>query len=199
METKSRTASMSSTNYYLMLALATVLVVLAAAYFGQALVKTSIHNGKILTAVNKANTQLDSDIDAANKLVAAYTGISSAQTLISDALPKDGDYPGLGALLENAGNSTGVSIKSVSADQITTTDPTDVVLNGAQPFSFSMEVAGTYSQVTSFLSAIQLSARPIQVTSLDLSGTGNAITAQISGLASYQSEAVLPFTTETVK
>lgn len=199
MQNKTSTATMSTTNYYLMLALVTALVVLAAGYFGQLLVKDSLHNNRVLTSVNKANSQLDQNLTAATALVSNYAQIADTQSLVSNALPKTGDYPGLAALLENAANSAGIQLKSVTAEVSNTSLPAGAVLNGAQPFGFSLEVTGTYAQVTSFLSALHLSARPIQITTLQLGGTSSSMAAQMSGLAYYQADAILPFTTETIK
>jgi hypothetical protein len=199
MGTKSRTASMSSTNYYFMLALVTALVVLVTIYFGQILIKTSFHNNRILTAVNLANSQLNNNLTAATSLVSNYAGIAATQILVNDALPKNGDYPGLTALLENAGNTTGVEIKTVTADQLGTGTLATGAMQGAQPFSFTVDTAGTYSQVTAFLSTMQLSVRPLIITSIELSGTGKSMLANVTGMAYYQADTQLPFTSETIK
>lgn len=189
----------SNSNYYVVIGLITALVIVVTVFFAQSLFHTALHNTRVNTALNRANTQLTSDLTAANTLVSAYNSLGDTKQLIANALPSTGDYPGLTALLENAGAATSVTVKSVSPNQSNQLVATSSASAGAQTINFSSTVTGTYTAVLAFLNALQQSVRPIQVSSLQINGTGSAITAQVNGQAYYQGSAQLPFKTDYIK
>jgi Tfp pilus assembly protein PilO len=191
--------SLNSAGFFLIIALVVLATVGATVYFGQMLIKDSMYNTRLLTTLNKSNAQFDAALVSADKLVTNYNQLAETKKLVSDALPSDEDYPGLMAIAENAGNTTGVTIRTVSRERVVVASGTTGDVGGAKGFKFSLEASGSYSQIMDYIRALQLSARPVQTETLKLTGTGADLKATISGYAYYQPDSKLPLSKETVK
>jgi hypothetical protein len=206
----------------IVLLLITLLVVGGAGLVGKTLFTGIVRDTKVLDAKSKANKQLDKNLEAAPKLVENYNALSDRRDLIANALPNTSDFPGLIALLENMSGQIGVTLKSVSpslsataaapapagAAGATTTTGTAATAStatgtieppAAQPYSVSVAFDGNYTSLQQLLKSIELSARPMRVTSVQMSGSGSSLSAEVEITTYYQDKATLPFKTETVK
>lgn|GEM_PF-1175310 len=210
---------LSNNNYFIVLLLISLLVVGGTALGVKTFVGGIILDTKVYSAKDKANKQLDENIKNAPQLVDSYNNLGSKKDLIADALPNTSDFPGLMALMENLAGSTGVSLKSITPSQTAQTTATGVDPNAAagtgtgtggtasasalkpepQPYAVSLAFDASYSALSRLLLAIEQSARPMRVTSLQLSGSGGSLAVQMEVSTYYQDKAELPFSTETIK
>jgi hypothetical protein len=208
---------MSNNNLMIIMMLITFLVLGASVLVGKSLVTGILYESKVLKAKNTADKNVKEDVKTAPNLMSAYSALGTQSSLITDALPNTSDYPGLLIILENMTNDAGVKLKSVtpllaSATAVVTT-PTAGATTGTgaasgtdatqaptpQPYDFTVQVDGRYDTVLKMLDHLQKSARPMRMTSMTLSGSGGALSAQMDVETYYQSKAELPFGEETIK
>lgn len=216
-----QTEQLSGNNLIIVLTLITFLVVGIAVLAAKALIGSIVLDNKVLAAKSKANNTLQKDVDAAPKLVDAYTALGSQAGEIADGLPNTSDFPGLLVVLENMTNDAGVRLKTVApaasasslgATSGTASTPTTSTSSGTtsgsgdasqapqpQPFDFSMNFDGRYDTMLKLLDHLEKSARPMRITGLQITGSGSALSGQMDVETYYQDKAQLPFTTETIK
>lgn len=216
MATKDPTKQLSNNNYFIVLLLLTLLVLGGAVLGGKLLVTDIIRDTKVKDAKNTANKQLDKNLTAAPQLVDRYDNLGARKNLIAEALPNTSDLPGLIALMENLSGSSGVSLKSVTPSQTatsgvaSTTAPaetastTPAATSGAskpmpQPYAVSLTFDATYPTLQKLLEAIEQSARPMRVTSVQLTGSGSSLAVTLDLTTYYQDKADLPFNTKVIK
>ncbi len=195
---------MSTTNYFIVLLLVTLLVLGVSVLIGKTLVETVITDTKVVIAKNKANTQLKANLEAAPQLVSNYEGLATTKALIANSLPNTADLPGLIALLENMSGAAGVSLKSVSPSQAVgtttaTVAPVTTDVASPQPYNVSLTFDANYPALQSLLNSMEKSARPMRVTAMQLTGTGSNLSVQLELTTYYMDKAKLPFKMEVVK
>ena len=220
-----QTEQMSGNNLIIVLTLITFLVVGIAGLAAKALIGSITLDNKVLAAKSKANNTLQKDVDAAPKLVDAYTALGSQAGEIADGLPNTADFPGLLVLLENMSNDAGLRLKTIApalaAGSLSTTStaPTSTASTSSstagttsgstsgdasqapqpQPFDFSVNFDGRYDTLLKLLDHLEKSARPMRITGMQITGSGSALSGQINAETYYQDKAQLPFSTETIK
>lgn len=179
------------------------------------------YQGRVISAEDKANTQLTANIDAYNSLASHYnkfvsssTNILGGQTssttsnggnnakVILDALPPSYDFPALTSTIEGILNNQGLSIASISGtdneltEQNNNSSPSPAPIS--MPFSFSVNNM-SYSQIGSLLTTLQQSVRPIAIDTLSVTGGSGDITLTINAHTYYQPAKNLSITQEEVK
>ena len=219
-----QTEQMSGNNLIIVLTLITFLVVGIAVLAAKALIGSITLDNKVLAAKSKANNTLQKDVDAAPKLVDAYTALGSQAGEIADGLPNTADFPGLLVLLENMSNDAGLRLKTIAPAiatgslSTTSTAPTSTASTTSsttgtsgstsgdasqapqpQPFDFSVNFDGRYDTLLKLLDHLEKSARPMRITGMQITGSGSALSGQINAETYYQDKAQLPFSTETIK
>lgn len=132
--------------------------------------------------------------------------------IILDALPDTYDFPALVTSIQNLISGQGVLINSITgtddsgSSSTNATSATSTVVNPtpttpgspiAIPFSFTVE--GSYSAMQAVLTNLQQSIRPIQVMSINMTGSDNNITMVVDAQTYYLPSSGLNLSTETVK
>ena len=177
---------------------------------GKGLLKDITHNSKVISKKQAAESQLKKNITTLPTLTQAYQNLGSAKDLIDTALPTTADFPGLVATMEAVAGTSNVTLQSVSpanesssggTTSTATPATTDTSSSSATPvgYAFSISVKGNYANITSFLSNLQLSLRPVQISGLQLAGTNDALTGTITAQTYYDAPAVLQDMTEAVQ
>ena len=97
--------------------------------------------------------------------------------IILDALPETYDFPALIASTEALINTSGVTIQSLSG-----TDQSLSIVSSSQPtpIPIAFSVQGSYSEIQNFLSVLNHSVSPIDILSINLSGTDSNLTASVN-------------------
>lgn len=188
--------------------LITLLVVGGAGLGAKMLFNSIVYEQKVLDAKNKANDQLTKNIQNAPQLLEAYEQLGDRKQLIANALPNSSDLPGLMALMENMSSVSGLTMKSIGEGTTTpaataaTADASGATASkptGAQEYPFTVAFDGSYAALLKLLEGMEKSARPMRVTSLQLSGSGSTMTIQMSASTYYQSASGLPIKKEVLK
>jgi Tfp pilus assembly protein PilO len=180
------------------------------------LITTIIRDAKVLGAKNKANAQLEKNLESAPRLVENYKNLGATNELIMDALPNTADFPGLTAMMENLTQESGLTLKSISPSSgalatgagagvgATSTAPAATTAQNTgkllpQMTSFNVAFDGSYQAFQRLVANIEASARPVRINSVQLSGSGGSLAVQMEATTYYQDKATVPFRMETVK
>lgn len=168
------------------------------------------YQNRVITEKKKTLNQLKENLEARDDLVKAYEvfeggsqniiggnaagGASdkdgSNSKIVLDALPSKYDFPALTASLEKFASKHSVEIESI----VGTDD--EVAQSGQQsssspepiPIDFQVSVRGGYPQIQSFIKTFELSIRPMQVSSVEISAGSGAVSATIKAQTFYQPE-----------
>jgi Tfp pilus assembly protein PilO len=177
------------------------------------------YQNRIIGADNAALSQLNTDIQATQKLENSYnafigtpiniiggnpkgSGVQDGANskIILDALPSTYDYPALATSLESILSSQGVLIQSISGTDASTSQTvqsTPIPLPQAMPFQVT--VVGNYTSIQNVVSAFERSVRPLQIQSMSLSGNQSQLNLNISAQTYWQPAKNLNISTEVVK
>ena len=137
-------------------------------------------------------------LEIGGKLIPAQPDDKTNSELILDALPSAYDFPELATTMNNLAESSGVNLLAFrgsdegSTAQTSAPNPEPVVI------PFTVEVEGTYEDVTRFLLNTESSIRPIRVLSMDLTGSSSKLELVMNAETSYQPAFDLTIQKETV-
>lgn len=215
------TDKLSSNNLFIIILLVSLIVVGITVLASKALITTIVRDTKVASAKLTADNQLKENQKSAPELVSAYQSLGPTAAVLASALPNTPDFPSIIVTLENIGKLSGVKIKSVTPRPVTstaapaaapvsstggtttttttTTEEKKATTPTAQPYTYTVALAGSYDSIQRLLKAFEVSARPVRVTSVQFSGTGSALAATMTVETYYQDKATLPFSTETIK
>jgi hypothetical protein len=205
----------NTNNLQIIMILVTVLVLGVSVFAVKSLWAEITLDNKVIQAKNDANTALDSDVQAAPKLVSAYNGLGDNNRILADALPSEANFSSLIVTLENISNHSGVQLlrsveavptvagsAAVSAGTTGATGSSQVdPTKPPQPISYkySINFNTNYPALLKMLGDLELSARPMRFTGLQLNGSGQSLSGQLDVETFYQNKAQLPFGTKEVK
>jgi hypothetical protein len=185
------------------------------------------YQARVISASDKANSQLKSNITAFNSLLQSYENFVAPTTniiggsvqgsagnsgdnakIILDALPSSYDYPALLTSTEKTLTNEGFVITGISGtDQEvaeqgnqSSTDPTPVPM----PFAFTVDKTN-YNAVAELFDTLQSSIRPIQIDSIDVNystgatGQGGDMKMTVAAHSYYQPGISLSITQKEVQ
>jgi hypothetical protein len=179
------------------------------------------YQARVTSADEKANQQLQQNIQSFGHLANSYDNFNSAAKniiggnpagtgnndgnnakIILDALPDTYDFPALASSIEkilvsgsfNASNITGTDDQL--AQQANLSSPTPKPVN--MPFSFTVDNAN-YGSIQQLITTLQSSIRPIQIDSLTLSGGTTSMTVTINAHTYYQPAKNLSITKKVIQ
>jgi hypothetical protein len=187
----------------------------------QAVLSQDKYQSRVISAKNKANTQLKSDVSSFSDLESSYQNFVDSPTnviggslsgtgqndgsnakIVLDALPNSYDFPALATSIQALITAQNLQAASISGtdDQLNQQSntvsqaPTPVMI----PFSFSISDA-SYVSVQKLILALQNSVRPIQVDTLSLSGSSTDMSVNVTAHTFYQPGKSLSITETVVK
>jgi len=173
---------------------------------------------KIIDADQLANNQLTIVNSNAQRLTSAYNSFVSKNptiinkpvvsapirynnaTVILDALPSQYDFPAMITSIDKILQSDNLDVQSIGGtDQSTSTSssPSTNPQPVAMPFNFTIQNANYASLQTLFLQ-LELSIRPIQIQSINLSGTDSSMTLSVNAQTYFQPGKVFKIGSETI-
>lgn len=165
------------------------------------------YQNKVIGAKKDALRQLDTNLAARDDLVRAYQVFNSGTQnaiggnpagggerdgdnahIMLDALPSLYDFPQLATSIETLANMQQVAITSMSGvdDQVTQSQQEGSAQPESVSMPFTVAVEGPYAQVQGFVRSLELSIRPIKVTSINFTSGDGKVTATINAESYYQ-------------
>lgn len=176
------------------------------------------HQAKVINQKEIARDQLESNLATIDDLKTAYTtfietnqnviGGNPAGTgdkdgdnakIVLDALPSKYDFPGLATSLEKVIKANGSNINSISGIDDEIAQMGEKGANAPIEVPFEMAAAGNYQSTQDLLTLLQRSIRPIQVQTLDVSGSNSDLVLNLTALTYYQPERALRVQTKVVE
>jgi hypothetical protein len=183
---------------------------------GQYLFTKWDYNNKILGKKSTTSQTLANNITNAEKLREEVTNLSANQDLASvktnasdpniksvlDALPTEFDPAALATSLQQVILSrSGVSVESINVppDVDISGATTSTAVTGPQKIKFSFAVTGTFDKIKSLVVDLSRTIRPMQITSLTLTGSDNNLRASFDAVTYYQPAQTVKLGTEEVR
>ena len=184
------------------------------------LVSQATYQNRVIGIKRAAVNQLKTDISATSQLKVAYQGfVDTSQNVIGgnpkgagaqdgdntkivlDALPSGYDFPGLTTSLETLLGSQNVKINSIAGtdDEVAQSSNQSSVNPQPVPIPFSITVQGDYTGIQNVLGAFEKSIRPIQVQTLNITGSQGKLTLNVTAQTYYQPAKSLNIKKEVVK
>lgn len=171
------------------------------------LMNQAAYQSRVIKEKRIAVNQLKSDVKAIEKLQKSYdlfvgtpenviggkpigNGPQDGDNakIILDALPSNYDFPALTTSLDVLLSSQQVKILSITGtdDEVTQSANQSSGTPQAVPMPFQASFSGDYEKVQNMLIAAERSIRPIQLTTLDLTGKQDNLTVVLSAQTYYQ-------------
>lgn len=168
---------------------------------------------QLINSYNTFNSQ------SVNIIGGSEYGTSSNQDgsngkIILDALPNKYDFPALVTAVQNLLSTNGVTITSIGgSDTSSTPTPAAAPTTATAPASsatttavgapiaipFTFSISGTYANDNVVLSRLQNSIRPIQVTTIQITGSDSQATIEVNAESYYMPTSGLVVSTENIK
>jgi len=180
----------------------------------------SSYQAHVLSASNKAKTQLITNISAFKTLDSQYNNFQSGQTniiggstsgggnnsgtnaqIVLDSLPPKYDFPALVTSIQKLFSTANITLTSIAGiDQQLTESSNSVSSSPAPvPMPFSINIESTnYNTIQQVLSLLQSSVRPIAVDTITINGSGNTMSLSITAHSYFQPGKKINISTKTV-
>lgn len=179
------------------------------------------YQARVISAKEKANKQLQSNIKAVNSLVGQYSAFDAADPniigaskngtgdnegsnskIILDALPSSYDFPALTSSIEKILTANGSKISGISGTDDQVNQETNIASIDPQPipipFTFTISDAN-YQSVQQLLDTLQRSIRPVQINKLQISGTTDKLSVSVEAQTFFQPAKSLEIKKQVVK
>ncbi len=206
----------------------TIVIVVAVASFvtvfslvaTKALLSQRGYQARVTSEKEKAVKQLKANVNAVSTLQTAYKGFVDTPDnvlggnpkgtgdkdgdnakIVLDALPSKYDFPALASSLEKILSSQSIKIVSITGtdeevqQEANQSSPTPALVD----MPFQIAVSGNYAALQTLMGTLEKSIRPIQVQTLDFSGTDASMQLTITAKTFYQPSKSLSITTKDVK
>ena len=190
----------SKTNSVTLLGIAVFVLV-----FGLFTIKTLFgfyaYQNIVISAQKASLSNIDQDQQVANNVETSYkafvnqpnniiggssTGTSSTSgnnaKIILDALPETYDFPALMSSMQALLTTPGITVQSLTGSD---TSLTQIVSPQPVPIPISFSVQGSYANIQNLFSILNRSVSPIDILSVELSGTDTDLTASITAQTYY--------------
>ncbi len=191
----------STTGAIVLSVLVVCVMVIVLVVVGRSFITRISHNSKVIGKKQTAEKTLTDNLKAIPQLTEEYKGLKNMPKAIDNALPVVPDFPGLVATMEVLAGSSDVLLSSVTPQIQTAAATTTPAATTSDPtvFPYSVSVAGNYTQLLQFMTNLELSARPIKIDSMQLSGTTDSMSGAFSLTTYYYDPKPLADKTEEVK
>lgn len=208
----------ANSSMVIIVAISAVVVVFSVVA-SRALLAKRTYQARIINAKEQAVDQLEENITAANALVASYKAFVDTSSnvlggnpsgsgdkdgdnakIILDALPSQYDFPALASSLEKILASNNYKTDSISGvdDEIAQQTQGD---GPPQPVEmpFSVAVTTNIDGAKNLLGLFQRSIRPINVQSVEASGSNSDLKLTVTAITYYQPQQTVNIRTEVIK
>ena len=199
---------------------AAAFMVVFALVSSRTLIGEAMYQSRLISAKKQSVSQLKTDIQSTSNLVTAYkafvgtpqnviggnpTGNGSKDgdnaKIVLDALPSKYDFPALATSLEKLLTSQNVQIQSISGTDDEVAQSNDQSSSNPSPVAmpFQISVTGNYQQIQNLVKTFNLSIRPFQIQTMQISGNESSMTLTMTAQTFYQPEKVFNVTQKVVQ
>lgn len=148
------------------------------------------YNDRVISAKTKARNDIETNLENLEKLTEQFAQLDTSATTNSStilhALPPVYDYASLTTSLNSLAVSSGVKFNGSSGQDSSADAVISSPVSKPVEIPITVQVTGSYEAIKKFVSNLERSIRPIQVTNVSFSGTNDNIQAQIQATTYYQ-------------
>lgn len=191
-------------------AAAAAAIVVFTFFAGKALVDLIAYQNEVISRRNKANQQLETNIQSINQLSAAYTAFDSApesvigtpdknSKIVLDALPSVYDFPALASSLDSIVKNAGLKVVSITGTDQEETAEKSSIDPVPVPIPFEISASGSYESLQRLVADLERSIRPFKIDEVTISGQDSDLTISIKGETYYQPATEIGIKEEVVK
>lgn len=148
------------------------------------------YNDRVITAKTTARNDLQTNLENLDKLAEQFPALNESTTTnastILHALPPTYDYAALATSVEFLARQAGVTLTGGLGEDQSSSALTSASVSSPQEVPLDLQVTGSYENVVKFVQNLEVSIRPIVVTSANYSGGTAGISARISATTYYQ-------------
>ena len=206
---------------------AVVVVVSVAAFLAvfslvatKTLISQATYQNRVISGKRDAVNQLKADISAIQQLNKSYNAFNSTtqnaiggnpngtgqqdgtnSKIVLDALPSTYDFPALTTSLESLLSIQNVKINTISGtdDEVAQSSNQSSASPSPIAIPFQLSVTSNYDSIKNVVSTFERSIRPIQLTTLDLSGDQKNLNLSVNAETYYQPAKALTINTKVVQ
>jgi Tfp pilus assembly protein PilO len=161
------------------------------------------YNDRVIAAKTKARNNIQSNVENIDKLTEQYTQLEQSATtnskVILHALPPTYDYAALLTSMEFLAQKSEVVFTGTIGADTTSSAVLSAPMSQPQEIPLSLTVKGSYDNIVKYIANLEKSIRPIQVDTLNLSGTTGSISATLTARTYYQPARSLDVTRSEIK
>lgn len=201
-QTKRKAIENAGSRMFIAVIIASIIVSICFVLF-KSLWDLRSFNSRVISERSSALMTLESNVEAVDKLELSAKALDEGDEINSqvvlDALPSKYDFPALFTSIAALAEEGKVDLKDFSGKDETQNaieseiDPEPVQI----PFTLSVE--GSYEKITDFLETLEKTIRPMNINSIDLSGSNKAMLAKIELHTYYQPKVDVTLETKTVR
>ncbi|HSX53647.1 MAG TPA: type 4a pilus biogenesis protein PilO [Patescibacteria group bacterium] len=178
-------------------------------FASKSLLSQRSYQAKVITKKEQARDILKKNITASTSLVTAYQSFVGTSSnvlggnptgqgvkdgdnakIVLDALPSQYDFPALAVSLQSLLSQNGVKIGSVTGTDDELNQQKQTVDNTTDPqpvqIPFTASVSGPYASIQNLVSVLEHSIRPINISTISLSGSDSNLSMNITANTYYQ-------------
>jgi hypothetical protein len=187
----------------------TTAVVIFSLVAVQALYKQMAYQNKVIGLRNKANQQLEKNINSTKTLVESYKTFDGSNEsvigtadknskIVLDALPSKYDFPALATSLDGLIKGSGAKVDSITGTDNEASAEQDSANPQPVEIPFSISASANSATIQKLLADIERSIRPFQILTINFSGSDTNLQTTITAKTYYQPEKKLTVNPEVV-
>lgn len=160
------------------------------------------YNTRVTAEKESVRDTLEENISNAEALRQSFSTFESGDVTskeVLDALPSKYDFAAIITSLDSLAKRSGMLLTGFTGDDQSAEAMQSSTRPEAIAIPFTIEVEGDYEGLQEFMNNLELSIRPMQVESVEISGSDENITANISISTFYQPQASLDVETKVVE
>ncbi|MDX1766269.1 MAG: type 4a pilus biogenesis protein PilO [Candidatus Saccharimonadales bacterium] len=171
----------------------------------------SRYNARVISEKEQALSTIEDNIVAVNDLVESFKSFEEGPNLLAsqgekknssvvlDALPSQYDFPALATSMELLARRTGLVLDTFSGTDETENAEQSAIEPTPIEMPFELVLIGKYEDVQTFMVRLQDTIRPLKVDRVELSGSDEAIKAEVGIITYYQPSVSLEIETKVVE
>lgn len=191
-------------------AAAAAAIIVFTFFAGKALIDKIAYQNEVISLRNKANSQLEKNIESINQLTAAFTAFDSApesvigtpdknSKIVLDALPSVYDFPALASSLDSIVKNAGLKVTSITGTDLEETAEKSSINPVPIAIPFEISASGNYQSLQRLVLDLERSIRPFKIAEVTISGKDSDLTISIKGETYYQPKTEIGISEEVVR
>jgi Tfp pilus assembly protein PilO len=148
------------------------------------------YNDRVITAKTKARNDISTNLENLDKLSEQFPDLNSSASTnsktILHALPPTYDYAALASSIDYLAAFSGVQSNTSIGEDISASAVNSASVSEPVELPLTMQVNGSYDSIKQYITNLERSIRPINVSTVTYSGSNDLLQATIQAVTYYQ-------------